>query len=190
MTLTATPGVGSDFTGWSGSGCAGAGLCTFVVNGGKTVTATFTLQRRRLTVVKKGNGRGSVSSSPAGVGCPSACSAQFFYGTLVKLTPKPTSKAVFIGWGGACSGKAACSLSMTADRTATATFKAKCIVPKLVGLTLKKARARIKSAHCTVGKVTRKRSTKSKSGKVLSQRPKPGRKLAPAAKVSVVVGRG
>ncbi|HEX2550976.1 MAG TPA: PASTA domain-containing protein, partial [Nocardioidaceae bacterium] len=189
MTLTATPGVGSDFTGWSGSGCAGAGLCTFVLNGSKAVTATFTLQKRSLTVVEKGNGRGSVSSSPAGVGCPSACTAQFFYGTLVMLTPKPTATSVFSGWGGACVGKSACSVSMTANRSATATFTAKCVVPKLVGLTLKKARARIKKAHCTVGKITRKRSAKSKSGKVLSQKPRPGRKLAPAAKVSLVVGR-
>jgi len=189
MTLTATPGVGSDFTGWSGSGCAGAGLCTFVLNGPRSVTATFTLQKRSLTVAEKGNGRGSVSSSPAGVGCPSACTAQFFYGTLVTLTPKPTATSVFSGWGGACAGKSGCSVSMTANRSATATFTAKCVVPKLVGLTLKKARARIKKAHCTVGKITRRRSAKSKSGKVLSQKPKPGRKLAPAAKVSLVVGR-
>jgi hypothetical protein len=189
MTLTATPGVGSDFTGWSGAGCSGAGLCTFVLDGAKSVTATFTLQKRSLTVVKQGNGRGSVSSSPAGVACPSACTAQFFYGTLVTLTPKPTSTAVFSGWGGACTGKSACSVSMTANRTATATFRARCVVPKLVGLTLKKARAKLKRAHCTVGKITRKRSARSKSGKVLSQKPKPGRKLAPAAKVSLVVGR-
>jgi uncharacterized repeat protein (TIGR01451 family) len=189
ITLTATPGVGSDFTGWSGAGCSGAGLCTFVLDGAKSVTATFTLQKRSLTVVKKGNGRGSVSSSPAGVACPSACTAQFFYGTLVTLTPKPTATAVFSGWAGACAGKSACSVSMTANRTATATFRAKCVVPKLVGLTLKKARAKLKRAHCTVGKITRKRSPRSKSGKVLSQKPKPGRKLAPAAKVSLVVGR-
>jgi uncharacterized repeat protein (TIGR01451 family) len=190
LALTATPAVGSDFTGWSGGTCAGTGLCTFVLNGAKTITATFTRQKRSLTVVKKGNGRGSVSSAPAGIGCPTACVAQFFDGTLVKVTPKPTATSVFAGWSGACSGKAACSLSMTADRTATATFRAKCVVPKLLGLTLKKAKARIKRAHCTVGKVTRKSSSARKKGKVIAQKPKPGRRLAPGAKVNVTVGKG
>jgi uncharacterized repeat protein (TIGR01451 family) len=188
--LTATPGVGSDFTGWSGGGCAGTGLCTFVLNGAKAITATFTLQKRKLTVTKKGNGRGSVTSSPGGIGCPAACLAQFFYGTLVKLTAKPTATSVFSGWGGACTGKSTCSLSMTTDRAATATFRAKCVVPKLLGLTLKKAKARIKRAHCTVGKITRKASRKSKRGKVLAQKPRPGKRLAPGAKVNVTVGRG
>jgi uncharacterized repeat protein (TIGR01451 family) len=190
MTLTATPAVGSNFTGWSGGGCAGAGLCTFVLNGAKSITATFTLQSRTLTVTKKGNGRGSVTSSPGGIGCGVTCSFGFPYGTAAKLAAKPTATSVFAGWSGACTGKATCSLSMTVDRAATATFRAKCVVPKLVGLTLKKAKARIKRAHCTVGKVTRKASAKRKRGKVLAQKPKPGRKLAPGAKVRLTVGKG
>jgi len=189
MTLTATAGVGSDFTGWSGAGCAGAGVCTFVLNGAKTVTATFTRQTRHLTVGKKGNGRGTVTSSPGGIGCGGTCSAGFPYGTALKLTAKPTATSVFSGWSGACGGKSTCALSMTVDKAATATFRAKCVVPKLLGLTLKKANARIKRAHCTVGKVTRKRSVKSKRGKVLTQKPKPGKRLAPAARVNLTVGR-
>jgi uncharacterized repeat protein (TIGR01451 family) len=190
ITLTATPSVGSDFTGWSGSGCGGTGVCTFVVNGAKTVTATFTLQQKRLTVMKKGNGRGTVTSSPAGIGCGATCNVGFLYGTAVTLTAKPTPNSIFSGWSGACAGKGACSLSMTTDRTATATFKAKCVVPKLVGLTLKKAKARIRRAHCTVGKVRQKASSKRKKGKVLAQKPKPGKRLAPGTRVSVTVGRG
>jgi hypothetical protein len=189
VTLTASPAVGSDFAGWSGAGCAGAGVCTFVVDGAKTVTATFTRQTRHLTVGKKGNGRGTVTSSPGGIGCGSTCSAGFPYGTALKLTAKPTATSVFSGWSGACSGKSTCALSMTVDKAATATFRAKCVVPKLLGLTLKKARARLKRAHCTVGKITRKRSVKSKRGKVLTQKPKPGKRLAPAARVNLTVGR-
>ncbi len=189
MTLTATPAVGSDFTGWLGGGCAGAGVCTFVLNGATTVTATFTLQTRHLTVGKKGNGRGTVTSSPGGIGCGSICSAGFPYGTALTLTAKPTATSVFSGWSGACAGKSTCALSMTVDRAATATFRAKCIVPKVLRLTLKKARARIKRAHCTVGKITRKRSVKSRRGRVLTQRPKPGKRLAPGARVNLTVGR-
>jgi beta-lactam-binding protein with PASTA domain len=38
--------------------------------------------------------------------------------------------------------------------------------------------------------VTRKASAKRKRGKVLAQKPKPGRKLAPGAKVRLTVGKG
>jgi len=186
----ATPAVGSDFAGWTGGGCAGTGLCTFVVNGAKTIRATFTLQTRHLTVGKKGNGRGTVTSSPVGIGCGGTCSAGFPYGTALTLTAKPTATSVFGGWSGACVGKGVCPLSLTTDQAATATFRAKCVVPKVLGLTLKKAKARIRRAHCTVGKVTKKASAKRKKGKVLAQKPKPGKRLAPGAKVKLTVGRG
>lgn len=44
ITLRATPAGGYFFAGWSGPvGCAGTGLCTFVLNGNVTVTATFSV---------------------------------------------------------------------------------------------------------------------------------------------------
>jgi hypothetical protein len=44
VTLTAAPGVGSTFTGWSGGGCSGTGTCTLDnLAADTTVTATFTL---------------------------------------------------------------------------------------------------------------------------------------------------
>jgi uncharacterized repeat protein (TIGR02543 family) len=42
--LSAHPGSGSDFTGWSGSGCNGTGNCTVTMDGAKSVTARFDLQ--------------------------------------------------------------------------------------------------------------------------------------------------
>jgi hypothetical protein len=41
VTLTASPAPGSTFTGWSGSGCSGAGTCRVTMNSDTTVTATF-----------------------------------------------------------------------------------------------------------------------------------------------------
>jgi beta-lactam-binding protein with PASTA domain len=66
----------------------------------------------------------------------------------------------------------------------------RCVVPKVVGLRLKKARGRIVRAHCRVGKVTKKFSTRRKKGRVLSQKPKPGKRLAAGARVKLVVGKG
>ena len=42
LTLTASPAVGSNFSGWSGGGCGGTGPCTVTLTGDRAVTATFT----------------------------------------------------------------------------------------------------------------------------------------------------
>jgi VCBS repeat protein/List-Bact-rpt repeat protein/FG-GAP repeat protein len=49
VTLTATPALGSEFTGWSGGGCSGSGTCTVTVTAATTVTATFTSLKAVLT---------------------------------------------------------------------------------------------------------------------------------------------
>ena len=41
VTLTATPGSGSTFAGWSGGGCSGTGTCTVTMSADQAVTATF-----------------------------------------------------------------------------------------------------------------------------------------------------
>lgn len=45
VTLTATPDAGSQFTGWTWSGCTGTGTCTITSSEAKVcvVTATFEL---------------------------------------------------------------------------------------------------------------------------------------------------
>ena len=65
-----------------------------------------------------------------------------------------------------------------------------CVVPRVVGLRLAAARTRIRRAHCRVGKVTRKTSVRRKTGRVLAQSPRPGRRFAAGHKVALVVGRG
>ena len=149
--------------------------------------------RWNLNVFKAGAGAGTVTSSPAGINCGAVCMAQFTDGTSVTLTAAPTSSSKFAGWSGACSGTATtCVLSMTADRNVTATFakKPKCKVPKVVGLTLAKAKSKIRRAHCGVGKIRKKFSSRKKKGHVLSQKPKPGKTLPAGAKVNLTVGKG
>ena len=43
VTLSANPDAGSIFTGWSGAGCSGTGLCALTMDAAKAVTATFEL---------------------------------------------------------------------------------------------------------------------------------------------------
>jgi hypothetical protein len=146
-----------------------------------------------LAVLKTGTGAGTVTSSPAGLNCGATCVATFLSGTNVTLTATPAAGSRFASWSGDCTGTSrTCSFTMTSDRMAVATFNKviRCKVPKVVGLTLKKARARIVRAHCRVGKITKKFSTRKKKGKVLAQKPKPGRLLAAGARVNLIVGKG
>ncbi|MFM7532523.1 MAG: InlB B-repeat-containing protein [Rubrivivax sp.] len=134
VTLTATPGAGSTFSGWGGA-CTGTGSCTVAMSAARSVTATFTLAPQTLTVTSSRGtttGAGTVSSSPAGMSCatPTAagvsaanCSANFSNGTNVTLTATPAAGSAFTGWSGACTGTATtCTLAMTAARSVTANF--------------------------------------------------------------------
>jgi hypothetical protein len=60
-----------------------------------------------------------------------------------------------------------------------------CVVPKLKGKTLKAAKRAIHNADCKLGKV--KGEKQSKAAVVKKQGPKPGKVLAPGAKVSVTM---
>jgi hypothetical protein len=64
-----------------------------------------------------------------------------------------------------------------------------CVVPKLKGKKLKRAKKALGRADCKLGKVQRQKGTsnKSKSAKVIRQKPKPGKVLVPGSKVKVVV---
>ena len=65
------------------------------------MTATF-VPKPILTVSLTGNGSGSVTSHPAGIGCGADCSEAYDPGTRVTVTATPGSVSVFLGWGGAC----------------------------------------------------------------------------------------
>ncbi len=79
--------------------------------------------RDTLTVTRIGTSLGSVSSAPAGIACPSTCSASFPAGEEVTLTATAPEHSSFVGWsGGGCSGAEACQLTLAADIAVTATF--------------------------------------------------------------------
>ena len=125
VTLTATPGAGSTFSGWSGGGCSGSGTCQVTLNADSSVTATFTQNtgnQQTLTVSKAGTGAGTVTSNPAGIDCGTTCSKAFDNATAVTLTATPAGGSTFSGWSGACTGTATCQVTMDQARSVTATF--------------------------------------------------------------------
>ncbi len=122
VTLTATPGTNYSFGGWSGS-CSGTGPCSVTITAAASVTPIFNANYG-LTVTLAGAGTGTVTSTPAGINCPTTCTASFPQNTQVTLNEAAAGTNSFAGWGGACSGTAACAVTITGASSVTANFAA------------------------------------------------------------------
>jgi hypothetical protein len=125
VTLTATPAAGSVFGGWSGACTGTSPTCTVSMSAAASATASFSavVASYPLTAAATGAGTGTITSSPAGIACPTNCSVNFPAGTVVTLTAAPTGTSLFAGWGGACSGTATtCTVTTSAAQSVSAMF--------------------------------------------------------------------
>ena len=124
VTLTAIPGANTAAVKWAG--CETVTVekkCKVTMSGAKTVKAGFDLLKRKLTVSKSGTGTGTVKSSPAGIECPSTCSAEYDSGTEVALTGTPGPNTEAVKWTGCSSvSEGKCLVTMSAAKTVSATF--------------------------------------------------------------------
>ena len=93
-----------------------AALDTFGIDDGKLP----------ITLTLAGNGRGTVTFTPAGTAasCTDSCSSRFNPGTVVTLAATANNKSYFAGWSGACTGMAGCSVTLSSAQTVTAMFSA------------------------------------------------------------------
>jgi hypothetical protein len=119
--LATQPGANSKFVGWGGA-CVGAGGCNLTMDGAKTISAVFGPATFTLSVSVAGKGR--VTSTPAGIACPTRCSSRFAADGSVRLQAKPKKGFKFAGWSGACRGTGGCTVKIDRNRSARATFKA------------------------------------------------------------------
>ena len=111
--LQATPIPGSKFTGWTGCTTVVGANCSFSMTANRTVAPAY---RDVTSVSLTKTGQGTVTSTPAGITCGTACTAsafEFTRNTLVKLTPAPVTGWDFIGWSGdpSCPGTGPCSFN-------------------------------------------------------------------------------
>jgi len=118
---------GFQFTGWSGSASGFNNPLTVVMNGEKNITANFVSlsnEYSNLSVVKSGNGDGSIVSEPDGINYPSNIDSNFYRNTIVTLAANPNANSKFLGWVGAdySNGNTA-TVTMNGDKTVYASFE-------------------------------------------------------------------
>jgi hypothetical protein len=107
----------------TGAGCAAAdqrGIIRPQPTGGLCDIGAFEAPQFALNVATAGSGSGTITG--AGINCPPDCTESYPEGTVVPLAANPTGGSTFAGWSGDCTG-AACSLTMNAARSVTATFE-------------------------------------------------------------------
>jgi hypothetical protein len=119
VTLSATPGSGNTFSGWTGACSGSAVTCAVTLSSAtQSVGATFAAIVQYDSLQVSVGGSGTVTSSPAGINCSggaAGCSQPFVNGTSVTLTAAPASGYAFSGWSGSCSGSASsCTMTLSA----------------------------------------------------------------------------
>jgi Divergent InlB B-repeat domain len=129
VTLTEKPDTGATFQGWGGACTGTAATCSVTMNAAKSVTATFSTAptpagQNKLSVTVTGPG----TVAGGGIQCGTngkTCTANENDGSDVTLTATPAANAIFISWDGACSGEeTTCTVSMDADKSVSAAFRA------------------------------------------------------------------
>ena len=118
VTLTPQPTANSKFKAWTGHTDCADGSVT--MNASKTCTATFTLNTLSLSISKTGNG--SVTSTPSGINCGTACSFNFVAGTSLTLKAIPDAGYTFVGWNGGCTGTGDCKITLSSTTSVAANF--------------------------------------------------------------------
>lgn len=146
VTLTATPPAGRSVYEWSGMGCQeGGGIghlsntCTFIANCMCTNASHiyFGWPTYAVQTAVMGTGKGTVTSSPAGLNCPENCSASFANSATITLTATPAAGSTFDGWGtpndpggaNACFTGGGKGADMARGTSVTCTFPADALLP-------------------------------------------------------------
>ena len=78
----------------------------------------------------------------------------------------------------------------TTTTTRTVIVRRRCVVPRLIGKRLARARRLAVRAGCRMGRVSRAYSRRIRRGRIAAQRPHAGRRVARGTRVNVVVSRG
>jgi YVTN family beta-propeller protein len=99
---------------------------TYVANSGSNnvtvIDSGSAISKVNLSVELAGDGNGTVTSTPGGIACGSACTESFSVGETVTLTALPVTGSSFSSWSGACTGTTVCSITLDGAVSVVATF--------------------------------------------------------------------
>jgi CSLREA domain-containing protein len=87
----------------------------------RTVTYTIAPKLYELKIVFHGRGHGTVVAGTKH--CTRSCSEMLRAGARVRISARAARGSTFAGFSGACRGKRPCTITMTANRTLTVSFK-------------------------------------------------------------------
>ncbi|MFN9088173.1 MAG: InlB B-repeat-containing protein [Gemmatimonadaceae bacterium] len=149
LTLTATPAQGQVFSSYSGLCTSSSAVCTFIVTGPSSITATFGLATGTVFVApaSTSTGNGVVYTSTESISCSmtgtsvttqSTCSLTVPSGTQITLFAAASSGSSFTEWGGGCASagsNSTCTITATGNVSVTARFALVPTVTVAVSLT-------------------------------------------------------
>lgn len=98
-------------------------------------------------------------------------------------------RVVVVATNSAGSARAESALTPVVARAGRET-RARCVVPNVRGRTLARAKAAIKRARCSTGRVRKAYSRTVRRGLVISQRPRVGARMRSGAKVDLLISKG
>ena len=128
---------------------------------------------RAVALLNRGSGAKQITTSASAVGLPTVSRY-----TLLNAWTNQTSTS---------NGKISASVPSDAVVLYRVTTDPGCTVPRLLGKTLKAARANLKTALCSLGRVTRSRAGPARRGRVIAQSPPAGSHRRRGAKITVVL---
>ena len=103
-------------------GLATAVVVAHVLVGALVFGGAAVAQEASYPVTVTPTGTGTVTSSPPGIDCGAQCQSAFPTGSTVALNVVAPEGWALAAWGGDCSGRGACSLTINGPKTVSATF--------------------------------------------------------------------
>ena len=136
ITLEASPNAGSRFISWDGCNTVNGSTCTVTMDGKKDVVATFNqlpAKTHTLSVSKKGNGGGKVTSTPTGIDCGADCSKDYEQGKIITLEASPNAGSIFVNWDGCDTVNGnTCTVTMDSQKDIVAHFELDSVNPRII----------------------------------------------------------
>jgi uncharacterized repeat protein (TIGR02543 family) len=123
VSLRAVPSLGWRFDGWSGA-CSGTNTFTTVsITADRSCTAAFSRTPGLFFLTMIVDGRGSVTSEPAGLECSATCVLLLPAGSAFDITAHETSSSIFSFWLDDCASPGPTNhLVLDRDKTCRARF--------------------------------------------------------------------